>query len=88
MRGVVSEVVVAYKDRLARIGFEMVEYIIERCGSVLTVVQGHGIDGVADELTEDVLAVLTHFTAKHHGRRSYRRAKGQNSPDASAEGVS
>lgn len=91
MRGLVSEVVVSYRDRLARIGVGLVEYIIAQSGSVLTVTESRERERGDDhtELAEDVLAVLTHFTAKHHGRRSYRR--GPDSAEAgcgSARGVS
>lgn len=73
MRGTVSEVVVAHRDRLARIGSGLIEHIIQRCGSVLTVVEDRSCDGCPEELANDVLEVLTHFTAKHNGRRAYRQ---------------
>jgi len=69
--GLVGEIVVAHRDRLARIGYGLLEHIFLRSGSVLTVVEDHACDGCPAELHEDVMAVLTHFTAKHHGRRSY-----------------
>ena len=71
MRGTVSEVVVAHRDRLARIGSGLIEHIIFRCGAVLTVIEDRACDGCPEELANDVLEVLTHFTAKHNGRRSY-----------------
>lgn len=77
MRGAVSEVVVAHRDRLARIGTGLIEHIIERCGSVLTVIEDRTCDGCPEELANDVLEVLTHFTAKHNGKRSYHLSKDQ-----------
>lgn len=68
MRGLVSEVVVTYRDRLARIGTELVEFIIARGGAILTVLEHSPCIGCPEELAEDVLAVLTHFTARHNGR--------------------
>jgi predicted site-specific integrase-resolvase len=94
--GLIGEVVVAHRDRLARIGYGLLEHIFLRSGSVLTVVEDHACDGCPAELHEDVMAVLTHFTAKHHGRRSYsvkgkRKGQGQggqgeNPPDGGTEG--
>jgi predicted site-specific integrase-resolvase len=75
MRGAVSEVVVAHRDRLARIGASLVEYIITQSGSVLKVVEDRSCNGCPEELAEDVLAVLTHFTARHNGKRTYHRAQ-------------
>ena len=84
MRGAVSEVVVAYRDRLARIGYRLVEYIIRRSGSLLTVVEDPSCDGCPSELAEDVMAVLTHFAAKHHGKRSHKGTKNKDVPDEGA----
>lgn len=80
LQGTIREVVVAYRDRLARIGFSLVERVIKWNGSILTVVEDRSCDGCPEELAEDVMAVLTHFTAKHHGRRSYVRSEDPNLP--------
>ena len=75
--GTVSEVVVAHRDRLARIGSGLVEYIISKCGAVFTVVEDRSCDGCPQELANDVLEVLTHFTAKFNGSRSYNHGEGE-----------
>jgi predicted site-specific integrase-resolvase len=80
MRGTVSEVVVAHRDRLARIGSGLIEHIISRCGAVLTVIEDRACDGCPEELANDVLEVLTHFTAKHNGRRSYNNREDTSPP--------
>jgi predicted site-specific integrase-resolvase len=85
--GAVSEVVVAHRDRLARIAFPLVEHLINRAGSVLTVVEDLSCDGCAAELQDDLMAILTHFTAKHNGRRSYRDKKDQGPPERGPEGA-
>jgi predicted site-specific integrase-resolvase len=85
--GAVSEVVVTHRDRLARIAFPLLEHLIVRAGSVLTVVEDVSSDGGAAELHDDLMAILTHFTAKHNGRRSYRNKEDQSSPRRSPEGV-
>lgn len=73
LAGLVKEVVVAHRDRLARIGFDLLEHIIARSGSVLTVHQDPSCPDCYAELGDDLMAIVTHFAAKHHGRRSYAR---------------
>jgi predicted site-specific integrase-resolvase len=68
-----SEVVGCPLERLARIGYGLLEHIFLRSGSVLTVVEDHACDGCPAELHE--VMALTHFTAKHHGRRSAASGK-------------
>lgn len=81
--GLIGEVVVAHRDRLARIGYGLLEHIFQRGGAILTVVEDNACDGCPEELHEDVMAVLTHFTAKHNGKRSYasKVAKAENLSD-------
>lgn len=83
MQGSVAEVVVSHRDRLARIGFKLVAFVIERTGCVLTILDDPTGDGTR-ELAEDVMAVLTHFTAKHNGRRSYRHSQDSHATERSA----
>jgi predicted site-specific integrase-resolvase len=73
LQGTISEVVVAHRDRLARIGYGIVEYVIRRSGCLLTVLEDGCGNGGTTELAEDIIAVLTHFAAKHHGRRKYSK---------------
>jgi putative resolvase len=91
MQGTIAEVVVAHRDRLARIGYGIIEHVIRRSGCVLTIVEGNSSSGCTSELAEDVIAVLTHFAAKHHGRRAYKKrcdgdAKVSNLSNDAAEG--
>jgi predicted site-specific integrase-resolvase/predicted RNA-binding Zn-ribbon protein involved in translation (DUF1610 family) len=72
--GMVEQVVVAHRDRLCRFALELVEWFFERADCRL-VVHGdaHLADG-GDELRDDLLAVVTHFVARHNGWlcRTYR----------------
>ncbi|MFA5039844.1 MAG: IS607 family transposase [Candidatus Omnitrophota bacterium] len=63
IRGGVDEVVVAHRDRLCRIAFELVEHILGQCGCKVVVCDG-GVapataDAVADDLRDDLLAITT-----------------------------
>ena len=69
-QGEISEVVVAHKDRLARFGFDLLEWIFK--SHDVNFVVHHEVDDREDtgELSEDLLAVTTFFVARQNGRRS------------------
>jgi putative resolvase len=80
----VEEVVVAHRDRLCRFGIELVEWIFQKAGCKLVVLsdRDHGIisnadpDGtLAQELSEDLLSIVTVFVAKNNGRRAAANRK-------------
>lgn len=72
-KGMVSEVVVMHKDRLCRFGYELVEFILRQTGTKLLVhVQGNDDNKTYEqELADDLLAVVTVFAARKHGKRKY-----------------
>lgn len=72
MSGDKLEVVVAHKDRLARFGFELIRYIIERSGGKL-VVLSQTVFSPEDELTKDLLSILHVFSCRMHGLRNYKK---------------
>ena len=65
-------VVVAHRDRLARFGFELIEWLIQRNGGKVVVLSKSHLTSPADELTADLLAILAVFAARMHGLRKYR----------------
>ena len=74
---------VAHRDRLARFGFELIEWLVqqnaflvpEQGGQVLVLHQPDA--SPQSELTEDLLAVLHTFSCRMHGLRRYRTAIGR-----------
>lgn len=64
-------VVVTYKDRLCRYGYELLERIITKGGGQI-VVLNHQEMSPQSELVSDVLAILTTFSARIHGLRKYK----------------
>lgn len=90
---VVGEVVVAYKDRLCRFGYELVEWFINVNGGRIVVQhQEDHVKSIESELTEDLVAIISVFSARIHGSRSYSRkrkkiqdAKDQDQTDEEAE---
>lgn len=68
--GNVKEVVVAYKDRWSRFGFEMFEWIFQLHGSQLLVMETK-YKTPEQELAEDLMSITTVFTARYYGSRKY-----------------
>jgi predicted site-specific integrase-resolvase len=65
-------VVVAHRDRLARFGFDLIEWLIQRNGGQIVVLSKSAHTSPTDELLQDLLAVLSVFAARMHGLRKYR----------------
>jgi predicted site-specific integrase-resolvase len=60
---------VAHKDRFSRLGFDLFESIFERFGAALRVVDSSVSPD--EDLARDIIEIITVFTARYHGRRSY-----------------
>jgi predicted site-specific integrase-resolvase len=73
MHGTCGQVVVAHRDRIARFGFELVEWVLRTNGADL-VVQHKDVDASpTTELAEDIIAITTVFACKHYGKRRYAK---------------
>jgi len=71
----VDVVVVTYKDRLTRFGFEYLEYFFMQYGVRIEVVYDGEPKDAYQELVEDLTAIVTSFAGKLYGVRSRRRKK-------------
>ncbi|PUA33846.1 MAG: IS607 family transposase [Zestosphaera tikiterensis] len=71
----VDIVVVAYRDRLTRFGFEYLEYFFKQYGVRIEVVYGEEPRDAHQELVEDLLAIVTSFAGKLCGLRSHRKKR-------------
>ena len=79
------QIVVAHRDRLARFGFELIQWLVERNGgAVLVLNQQDASPG--SELTEDIPAILHTFSCRLHGLRRYRSAI-EKDPGLSQQGT-
>lgn len=73
MRGERLTVVVSYRDRLARFGFQLIQWIIERSEGRIVVL--NQLDtSPQSELVADLMAIITVFSSRLHGLRSYKSA--------------
>ena len=69
-KGDVQEVVVAYRDRLCRFAFELVENVFEKNG-VKLVVLNNAKHSDEQELSEDLLSIMQIYICKRNGKRRY-----------------
>ena len=65
----VSKVVILYKDRLIRFGFELIEYLCQINGVELEVID-HTEKSKEEELTDDLIQIITVFANRLYGQRS------------------
>ena len=72
-RGDKLRIVVAHRDRLARFGFELIQWLAEQNGGGVVVLDNTDYSP-EQELTEDILAILHTFSYRLHGLRRYRNA--------------
>lgn len=76
IEGKIKELVVAYKDRLARYGYELIEHLIEKYskGKIIILNKKDDLEP-EEELAFDVLQIMNVFVAKMNGLRKYKKAK-------------
>ena len=72
MQGDKLTLVVAHRDRLARFGFDLIEWMVKRNGGSI-VVLNHIESSPQQELVTDLLAILTVFGARVNGLRRYSK---------------
>ena len=81
------DVVVAHRDRLARFGIELIEWLVQQNGGAVVVLNQPDASPEA-ELADDLLAILHTFSCRMHGLRRYRSAIAQDTglSEPTAEG--
>lgn len=72
LSGKVDRVVLNYKDRLMRFGFELFEKICQTNNTEIVVINQTEAITFQEELTKDLIAIITTFSAKLYGARSHK----------------
>lgn len=70
----ISKVVILYKDRLVRFGYELIEYMCEINGIELEIID-HSEKSKEEELTNDLIQIITVFANRLYGQRSKKTKK-------------
>ncbi|NFF71704.1 IS607 family transposase [Clostridium botulinum] len=65
----VSRVVILYKDRLISFGFELIEYLCQINNVELEIID-HSEKSKEEELTDDLIQIITVFANRLYGQRS------------------
>jgi excisionase family DNA binding protein len=71
----VDIVVITYRDRLTRFGFEYLEYFFNQYGVRIEVVFREEPKDVYQELVEDLIEIVTSFAEKLYGIRSHKKKR-------------
>ena len=75
VQGQMSRLVLTHKDRLLRFGAEIVFRICELKGIEVVIINKGEQPSFEEELTQDVMEIMTVFCAKLYGRRSHKSEK-------------
>jgi len=67
--GEVDRIIVLYKDRLIRFGYDLIEYICKLNDTKIEIVDNSTISK-EQELTEDLIQIITVFANRLYGARS------------------
>ena len=76
IEGKINELVVAYRDRLTRFGFELIEELIKKYskGKIKILNEKEQIEP-EEELVKDVMSIMNVYVAKMNGLRKYNKKK-------------
>ena len=66
--GDVEKLVILYKDRLVRFGFELIEYLCSLNETAIEIIDNTN-KSEEQELVEDLIQIITVFSARLHGKR-------------------
>lgn len=73
-QGEVEKVVILYKDRLSRFGFELIEYMASLHGCEIEIIDNTQ-KTEQEELVEDLVQIITVFSCKLQGKRAHKARK-------------
>jgi putative resolvase len=73
--GIVGRLVITHKDRLMRFGAELIFSICESFGTEVIIMNATEEASFEDDLVQDVLEIITVFSARLYGSRSRKNKK-------------
>ena len=74
-KGNIGEVVVSTGDRFSRFGRDLFEWIFEQFGAKFTILNRGKYKSSQEELAEDLMEIITVFSARYYGKRKYKNAE-------------
>ena len=85
IKGAVSEIVVAHRDRLSRFCFELLEWLFNRLNVKLVVLDEDASKSPDQELSDDILYIIHVYSCRKLGRRRYKSEKSEILPEHEPE---
>jgi putative resolvase len=74
INGDIEEVIITYKDRLARFGYELIEHIINKYSKgKIIIINKKEEETPIEEVTKDIISIMNVYTAKINGLRKYKK---------------
>ena len=67
----IKEVVVAEEDRFVRFGFDFFEFLFKKFDANIKSINKQKPRTVEEEMSEDLISIITTFTSRYYGRRKY-----------------
>ena len=73
IKGEVDEIVITYKDRLARFGYELIEWLVTKYSNGKIIIINKTEETTpTEELTHDIVSIMNVYSAKINGLRKYK----------------
>jgi len=73
IKGEINNIIITYKDRLARFGYELIENIIkDYSNGKIIVINKEEEKTPTEELTKDIVSIMNVYVAKVNGLRKYK----------------
>ena len=70
----IEKVVILYKDRLIRLGYELIENLCEKYGTTIEIIDNTERTE-EQELVEDLIQIVTVFSCRLQGKRANKAKK-------------
>ena len=72
--GKINELVIAYRDRLTRFGYELIEELIHKYskGKIIVISESDKLEP-EEEIVKDIMAIMNVYVAKMNGLRKYKK---------------
>lgn len=74
IKGEIERIIITYKDRLARIGYEMIENLVKEYSKGEIIIMNKGEEETPqEEMTKDIISIMNVYVAKINGLRKYKK---------------
>ena len=71
-QGIIGQIVVTFKDRMCRFGFELIEYVVESSGGEILVLNQLE-SSPQEEMVKDLTSIIHIFSCRLYGLRRYKK---------------